>query len=280
MDPAAGDLPPFGHLLRDCRRGRKRSQLDLAVEAEVSQRHLSCLESGRAQPSRAMVLQLAQALDLPLRERNRLLLAAGFAGIYPQRRLEAADMAPVRAAIETMLAHHEPYPAVAVDRAWNLVLVNAAGPRLFGVLGDVDALWRRVCGDGPRNLLKLTFHPEGFAPHIVNFAEIGPALLARTAREALEHPAVQAVLDEVLRYPGIPARWRAIDLHAHQAALPILPTHLRLGGVELKVFSMLSTFGTPQDLTADELRIESFFPADAASGLILRALAGGPAPGA
>lgn len=272
MNLHATDLPPFGHLLRDCRRAKKLSQLDLAVDAEVSQRHLSFLESGRAQPSREMVLQLARALDLPLRERNRLLTSAGFAGIYPQRKLEAADMQPVRSALELLLRHHEPYPAIVVDRAWNLFMQNAVIPKLFGVLGDLDAVWRRVCGDGPRNIFKLMFHPEGLQPYIANLPEIAGPMLARTAREGLEHPAVAELLDEVLRYPGIPARWRSIDLHASQP-LPVLPTELRLGGVSLRLFSMLTTFGTPQDVTTDELRVESFFPADAQSEQILRMLA-------
>jgi transcriptional regulator with XRE-family HTH domain len=258
----------FPRLLRDCRRGRRLSQLDLALNAEVSQRHLSFLESGRARPSREMVLQLAQALDLPLRERNHMLQSAGFAGVYPQRRLEATDMEPVRQALERLLKHHEPYPAVVVDRAWNLFMANAAVPRIFGLLGNLDELYARVCGDGPRNVLKLTFHPQGLQPYIANFAEIAPPLLARTAREALEHPEVQAVLDEILDYPGIPARWRTQEIHP--LPLPVLPTEFRVGPVSVKLFSMLTTFGTPQDVTTDELRVESFYPADAASEALLR----------
>ena len=261
--PAASDLPAFGILLRDVRRARKLSQLDLALNAEVSQRHLSFLESGRAQPSREMVLQLAQALDLPLRERNRLLGSAGYAGIYPQRRLEAADMQPVRQALEMMLKHHEPYPAIVIDRAWNVVMHNTAVTRVFGLIGDLDALWQRVCGDEPHNILKLTLHPEGLQPYIRNLAEIAPAILVRIAQEALERPEVAAVLDEVLRYPGIPARWRSIDLQA--SPLPVIPTVFGVGDVSLRLFTMLTTFGTPLDLTTDELRVEQFFPADEAS---------------
>ncbi len=272
MQLSAGDLPAFGLLLRDCRRARKRSQLDLAVEADVSQRHLSFLESGRAQPSREMVLQLAQALDLPLRERNRLLTSAGYAGVYPQRRLDAADMQPVRQALEMLIKHHEPLPAIVVDRAWNLFMANAAVPRLFSLMGNLEEVWRRVCGDGPRNVLKLMFHEQGMRPFIRNFGDIAPSLLARTAREALEHPQVHEVLEEVLRYPGIPARWRSIDLHT--PAVPVLPTELYASGVSLKMFSMLTTFGTPQDVTTDELRVESFFPADPQSEMLLRKIGG------
>ncbi len=266
------DEAPFGRMLRDCRRARRLSQLDLALNAEVSQRHLSFLESGRARPSREMVVQLAVALDLPLRERNRLLQSAGYAGLYPQRRLEAADMQPVQTALDLLLSHHEPYPAIVVDRAWNLVSANPAMGRVLSIAGDAEARWRAVCGDGPRNVLKLTFHPEGLRPLIANLEEIAPPFLARTAREALEHPDVQDVLDEVLRYPGLPSKLRHIDLEASR--LPVLPMHYRIHGTDLRLFTMMTTFGTPQDVTADDLRVESFFPADDGSASLLRALAG------
>jgi transcriptional regulator with XRE-family HTH domain len=260
----------FGPLLRDCRRARKLSQLGLATHAEVSQRHLSFLESGRAQPSREMVLQLAQALDLPLRERNRLLLCAGFAGVYPERRLEAADMQPARDALEILIRHHLPWPAIVVDRAWNLLMQNTAVPTVFGVLGDLEEMWQRVCGGGARNVLKLTLHQDGLRPFIVNLEAIAPPLLARTAHEALSHPETQAVLDEVLAYPGLPRQLRTIDLR--HSRLPVLPTHFRVGTTDLKLFSMITTFGTPLDVTTDELRVESFFPVDAGSDALLRQL--------
>lgn len=270
----SSDLPPFGHTLRECRQARKLSQLDLALSAEVSQRHLSFLESGRSQPSRPMILHLAEALDLPLRERNRLLLAAGYAPVYPQRELAGADMTPVRQALELMLRHHEPYPAVVVDRAWNLKIPNASALRLFSLLGNLDEIWARVCPDGDRNLLKLTLHPQGMRPAIVNFEEVARQMIVRTQHESLEHPHVADVLDVILRYPDLPERLRSVDLPA--MPLPVLPTHLRANGLEIRLFSMLTTFGTPQDLTTDELRVESFFPADAASESLLRALAGVP----
>ena len=263
----------FGQLLRSSRGARRLSQLQLALSADVSQRHLSFLESGRALPSREMVLQLARALDLPLRERNRLLVSAGFAGIYATRPLDAADMLPVRAALELLLAHHEPYPAVVVDRAWNLFMANAAVPRVFGAIGDLDAMFRRVCGARPPNVLAILLHPEGMQPFIRNFEEVAVPLLARTAREALEHPHVQQLLDEVLQYPTVPARWRALDLHRTANPLPVLPTKFAVGDHRLEMFSMMTTFGTPLDLTTDELRVESFFPADPASEVLLRALA-------
>jgi transcriptional regulator with XRE-family HTH domain len=263
----------FGELLRTTRGTRRLSQLQLAVEADVSQRHLSFLESGRALPSREMVLQLARALDLPLRDRNRLLVSAGFAGIYPTRPLHDADMRPVRAALELLLAHHEPYPAIAVDRAWNLLMANAAVPRVFGAIGDLDAMFGRVCGARPPNVLVLLFHPDGIQPYIRNFEEVAVPLLVRTAREAVEHPHVQSVLDEVLQYPTIPARWRSLDLQQTASSLPVLPTKLAVGDACLEMFSMMTTFGTPLDVTTDELRVEAFFPADAQSEALLRSLA-------
>jgi transcriptional regulator with XRE-family HTH domain len=268
------ELPTFGQLLRSTRAARRLSQLQLAVEADVSQRHLSFLESGRALPSREMVLQLARALDLPLRERNRLLVSAGFAGIYPTRRLEAADMQPVRAALELLLAHHEPYPAIVVDRAWNLFMANAVVPKVFGAMGDLDAMFRRVSEGRAPNVLELLLHPDGMQPFIRNFEAVAVPLLVRTAREALEHPHVQSVLDRVLRYPTIPARWRGLDLQRSAHPLPVLATEFAVGDHRLEVFSMMTTFGTPLDLTTDELRVESFFPANAASEALLRALAG------
>ena len=268
--PASTDAPPFGALLREVRSARHLSQLDLSLQAEVSQRHLSFLESGRAQPSREMILQLAQALDLPLREQNRLLISAGYAGVYPQRPLAATDMQPVRQALELMLKHHEPYPAMVVDRAWYLFSANAALARVFSMIGDLGKIWSVVCPDGKPNILKLTFHPQGLRPFIRNFEEVAAPLLARTAREALEHPQVNQVLEEILRYPDIPPRWRNISLNS--MPLPVIPAHFHVNGVDLKLFTMLCTFGTPQDITTDELRVELSFPADAASEALLRAL--------
>lgn len=268
---ASTDLPPFGKLLREVRSARRLSQLDLATQADISQRHLSFIESGRAQPSREMILQLAQTLELPLREQNRLLLSAGFAGIYPQRALGSVDMRPVNQALQLLLQHHEPYPAIVVDRAWNLVSANAAMGRVLGLLGDPAQLWQRVCPDGRPNVLKLSFHPEGLRRHMVNFEEVGAPLLARTAREALEHPAVQAVLEEVLRYPDLPKKLRNLPLETD--SLPVIATHFRLNGMNLRLFTMMSTFGTPLDVTTDELRVEQMFPADAESEALLRSLA-------
>lgn len=265
--------PPFARLLRTWRDARKLSQLELALASRISQRHLSFLESGRARPSREMVLQLAEALEVPLRERNTLLTAAGFAAMYRHSELASPAMAPVREALKLMLEHHEPNPAAVVDRDWNVLMINRAMLRVFSLAGDPAALWARVCPDGPHNMLKVTFHPEGFRPWIANFAEVAPVLLNRTRREAAAcgSEGLLRLLDEVLAYPGIPEAWRAPDWQAPPP--PVLPLALAKDGLRLQLFSTITTFGTPQDITTDELRVESFFPADEASAALLRQLA-------
>lgn len=263
------DAPTFGGMLRDCRRRCKLSQLDFALHAGVSQRHVSFLESGRSQPSREMVVQLAEALDLPLAGRNHLLNAAGFAGLYPRRRLDATAMAPVRAALHRMLAAQEPFPALVLDRAWNVVLANRGLSRLLDVVGGMDAMAERVGGP---NMLRFTLHPEGLRPHIRNFDEIAAHLLSRVSREPPGHAELEAVLAEVRRYPGLPRPGRVTDRGA--PLLPVLPTVLGVGDVELRLITTLAGFGTPQDVTADELRVENMFPADDASEELLRHLAG------
>ena len=163
--------PPFGFLLKTWRQRRKLSQLDLALEAGVSQRHLSFLESGRSRPSRSMALHLAAALDLPLRERNHLLLQAGFAAAYDERSLSSADMTAVRQALELTLRHHEPFPAIVIDRAWNLVLANQATFRFLALFGPQEAIWARVDPSGRRNVMRLSFHPAGLQAFLRNWRE-------------------------------------------------------------------------------------------------------------
>lgn len=265
--------PPFARLLKSWREARKCSQLDLALASRISQRHVSFMESGRARPSRDMVLQLSEALEIPLRERNTLLTAAGFAAMYQETDLKAPAMAPVREALQLLLDHHEPNPASVVDRAWNVLMINRAMLRVFSLAGDPTQLWQRVCGNGPHNVLKMTFHPEGFRPFIVNFDEAAPVLLNRTRREAAacnSEPLLR-LLDEILAYPGIPESWKVPSFQAPPP--PVLPLELAKGELKLKLFSMITTFGTPQDITTDELRVESFFPADATTAELLRKLA-------
>lgn len=270
----------FGDTLRRARSQRRRSQLDLALSAGLSQRHLSFLESGRSQPSRAMLLRLAEALDLGLADRNDWLIAAGFAPIYAQRAIEAPDMTPLREALARMLRHHEPFPAMVIDRAWNLVMANEATHRMIATAAQVagtteDGLWTRVCGDGPRNMIEMSLHPDGLRAFVVNADEAIVAILSRLSLEALDHPPSARLRERVLRLPGIAAAARNVDVTARLS--PVLATHFRIAGQDLKLFAMLSRFDTPRDLTAEDLRVETLYPADAASEALLRALAGGPA---
>ena len=242
-----------GNLLREWRRRRNLSQRALATGSAVSARHLSFIETGRARPSREMVLHLADRLDVPLRERNRLLLAAGYAPVFPERPLADDEMAPVREALERFLAAHEPYPAVVVDRGWNLVLANEASLALTaGVAPELL--------EPPANVLRATLHPDGMAPHIVNFSEWSGHLLHRLRRqiEISGDDDLARLYDEVAAYPNVvhepPAAASAADI--------VLPLRLRAGDAELSFFSTVTTFGTPVDVTLSELAVEAFYPAD------------------
>jgi transcriptional regulator with XRE-family HTH domain len=270
------NAPAFGALLRQWRGVRKRSQLDLALEASVSQRHLSFLESGRAQPSREMVLQLAEALDVPLRERNLLMHAAGFAPFFQQRALQTDEMKTVREALGLLLQHHEPFPALVVDRQWNMVMCNAAADRFIAMLGQPDDLWMRVDASGSRNVMRMTFHPDGMQPRLKNWAQVAKLLLTRLQREVAANPThhgLRELLADVTQLPGVPAEWRQQEWLTAMPP-PIFPLEMDLGANTLRVFSMISTFGTALDITADELRVETFFPADDFSREFFRMLAG------
>jgi transcriptional regulator with XRE-family HTH domain len=248
-----------GTLLRDWRRRRRLSQLDLALEAGVSARHLSFLETGRSRPSREMVLHLSEQLDVPLRDRNQLLLAAGFAPAYAERGLEAPDMAAVREALDRILKGHEPYPAVIVDRWWDLAGANAG----------VALLTARVAPHllaAPANALRITLHPEGMAPYIRNLAEWRAHLLDRLRRQVAVtgDERLAALQDELAAYPGGEAK-----LPAHEPGIAV-PLKIDADGTELAFFSTISTFGTAVDITLAELAIEAFFPADEATGDYVR----------
>lgn len=263
-EAAAPALQPFGPLVRRWRELRKRSQLELALEAGVSQRHLSFLESGRARPSRDMVLQLAEALEVPLRERNRLMHAAGYAPVFQQRPLQHDEMKAVREALSLMLDHHAPYPAIVLNRQWDMLMCNAPVERFLALLGPPEDLWRRVDPSGRRNVMRMSFHPEGPRRHMLNWPQVACQLLARLHREVAADPAhesLRALLDEIGSTPGVPADWREPE-YTQPMPPPIFPLVYRLGGQTLKTFSMLSAFGTPLDITAEELRVETFFPAD------------------
>jgi transcriptional regulator with XRE-family HTH domain len=248
------DRPAVGRLLQYWRQVRRMSQLALATEARVTPRHVSFVESGRASPSREMVLTLASTLDLPLRDRNQLLLAAGYAPVYHDTELDRPAMAPVRAAIDRMLGRHEPYPAVVLSRHWDVLQTNAAAEALFGWLLGPSA--------GPANVVRLMFDPHGLRPHVANWPDVAQALIQRVHREAVggvPDVVTRRLLEEVLALPGVPKAWRTPDFARTQ--LPLLPVVFRKDGREVSYFSMVTTVGTPHDVTLQELRVESFFPA-------------------
>lgn len=252
-----------GELLREWRSRRRISQLDLATEAGVSARHLSFVETGRAKPSREMVLTLAEHLDVPLREQNALLLAAGFAPVFSETSLDAEEMGPVRRALETILSGHEPYPAVIVDRQWEIVASN--GPAQIVLQGVSEELLAP-----PVNALRVTLHPDGMAPRILNFGEWSAHLITRLRRQALlsQDPALVELERELLAYPGVEAASGAVE----PAEMLFVPLRLQLpDGAQLSMLSTLATFGTALDITLEELSIEAFFPADTATEELFRA---------
>lgn len=254
----------FGDRLREWRQRRHLSQLDLAGDAEISARHLSFVETGRAAPSREMVLRLAERLDVPLRERNVLLVAAGFAPAFPDRSLDDPALTAARQAMETVLKAHEPYPALAVDRHWNLVSANAMiAPFLAGVAPSLLT--------PPLNVMRLSFHPQGLAPLTVNLAEWCGHLLERLHRqcEATADPVLIALYEELKTYP-IPARKAPHTVGADSLAVPY---KIRMGDNVLSFISTTMVFGTPLDVTLSELALETFFPADELTTETMRSLA-------
>src|SRR4249919_2472220 len=248
-----------GDHLREWRQRRHLSQLDLAGDAEISARHLSFVETGRAAPSRDMVLKLAERLNVPLRERNVLLVAAGFAPAFPQRSLDDPALKSARAAIDLVLRAHEPSPALAYDRHWNLVSANRM------VMPLLQGIPERLLGQ-PFNILRLAFHPEGLAPRTVNLAEWAAHLLERLHRqcEATADPELLKLYQDLKRYP-IPARSGPIS--ADNVAIPF---KLRHNGEVLSFISTTMVFGTPVDITLQELALETFFPADELTARRLR----------
>jgi transcriptional regulator with XRE-family HTH domain len=249
---AAATEPRAGALIREWRRRRRMSQLDLALEAGVSARHLSFVETGRARPSQEMVVHLAEQLDVPLRDRNELLLAAGYAPVYRRHALDEPEMGPVSEVLQLILTSQEPYPALAVDRHWGLVAANSAVAALTA--GAAAHLL-----EPPVNVLRLSLHPEGVAPRILNLAEWRGHVLERLRRQALAtgDPALQALHDELAAYPG------GIE-HGGYGDIAV-PLRLAAGGRELAFISTVTSFGTATEVTLSELSIESFFPADAAT---------------
>jgi len=257
---------PVGNLLRTWRQRRRLSQLALACDAEISQRHLSFLESGRAAPSRDMILHLAEQLDIPLRDRNLLLIAAGFAPIYRERPLTNPALQEVRKAVDVVLKGHEPYPALAVDRHWTLVAANRSVSQLL-TGADPELL------QPPINVLRLSLHPAGLAPRIVNLAQWRAHVLARLTRQ-VEVSADRVLADLLGELRDYPSRAKARDTAGvAEFAGVVVPLRLTSASGVLSFFSTTTVFGTPLDITLSELAIEAFFPADAATADIMRRLA-------
>jgi transcriptional regulator with XRE-family HTH domain len=245
----------LGELLKMWRSKRRMSQLDLAVQAGVSPRHLSFVETGRSKPSREMVLHLAEELDVPLRDRNVLLTAAGFAPVYRESAFDAPELGSARHAIEVTITNHEPYPAFVIDGAWNLVAANA------GIAGFLPLISPELL-DPPMNVIRASLHPHGLSRFIVNFDEYAAHVIERLRRQlaTTADPGLRALLDEVSGYPDVA---RAIGDKALPPLTAVLPMQFRLDdGTELRFFSTMTVFGSPLDVTIAELAIESFFPAD------------------
>ncbi len=266
----------FGRLLREWRSRRGMSQLDLALEAGVSARHLSFVETGRATPSREMVVLLARALDVPFRDRNDLLTAAGYAAIYRATSLDAPALAQARRALDYILRQQEPYPALVLDRHWNVLKVNEGSARVQALFLDPPS----VAALGPPNAMRLMFHPKAFRPWIVNWEPTAASLiqwLHRDVATGFADAETRALLEELLSYPDTPRHWRALDLDASPA--PFLPIEFRKGDLVLRYFTTLTMLGTPHDITLQEVRVESFFAADEATERMTSSLSAAAAAG-
>ena len=249
---SASAAPQLGELLRYWRQERGKSQLDLSLDTGISQRHLSFVESGRSVPSRDFLSTVSDALNIPLRERNALLLASGYAPLYSEQGMDGEQMAIVTRAIDRMLQQHEPHPALVLDRYWNVIRTNEAAPRFFGSFIDLEARPK------PRNLLDLMFDPRGMRPFIEEWEKVAGGLLQRVRREAVGQvmdAEIAKLLERLREYPGVEA---LKPLLAAQS--PVLPITFRRGDERLAYFSLITTVGTPQCITAQELRVECMFP--------------------
>jgi transcriptional regulator with XRE-family HTH domain len=269
---SATPVDTFGPMLRAWRRRRGASQLSLALQSGVSQRHVSFLESGRARPSREMVVQLSTALDVPLRQRNEMLLAAGFAPAYRESNLAAPELAPVRQAIDFMLRQQEPYPAVVIDRLWNLLQANEAA-NAFTVFLFEGMPPASPPGKAP-NLLRWILDPKALRSKISNWEEVARYLVSTTYAEILAaggEPRALAFIEEIMAYPDVPASFRKLRFEERPA--PMLTVDYLVSGKALSVFTTIATLGTPQDITLQEVRVECFFPADDRSDALFKSLA-------
>jgi transcriptional regulator with XRE-family HTH domain len=265
MNSSNNTKPPaseLGVLLRHWRDIRGRSQFELSLDTGVSQRHISFIESGRSVPGRQTLLDIAQALDIPLRERNAVLLAAGYAPIYSEGAWNAAEMQTITSAIARILRQHEPFPALVMDRYWNVLMANDAAPRFFN--GFIDMAARQ----GPRNMLHLIFDPHGMRPFVADWESVAKSLIQRVYRES-----VGRVIDEktgellaaLLAYPDVKAEWKSpkvVGAMPVTSSMPVIPLSFVKDDTVLNYFSMVTTVGTPQTVAAQELRVECMFPAD------------------
>ena len=255
------NVPPnkLGDLLRYWRDVRGMSQLNLSLEAGVSQRQISFIESGRSVPGRYTILTLAQTLDVPLRERNALLLAAGYAPVYSEAPWNAQEMHGVIHALERVVRQHEPFPAIVMDRHWNVLMTNDAAPRFFNHFIDMASR------EGPRNMLHLIFDPQGMRPFLDDWDNVARSLLQRVYRESVGRVIdgdTRRLLDELLAYPDVPRDWKTHHASPATPAMPVIPLGFVSEGVVLRYFSMVTSVGTPQTIAAQELRLECMFPAD------------------
>ena len=251
-------ISQVGALLQYWRDARGMSQLALAIEANVSPRHVSFIETGRAQPSREMVLHLAGALDIPLRERNAVLLAAGYAPLFRESPLDAPELSAVRRALDAILGKQEPYPAVVMNRAWDIVVANAGATRFFSHLLDDRPM------PSPANVVRMMFDAAWLRPFVTNWDLVAESLVRRVHREAVgavADDATRQLLAEVLAYPGVPERWARHDPDV--PLVPVIPVTFTKRARTYTFFSAVTTLGTPQDVTLQELRIECFFPMNA-----------------
>ncbi|HVO02786.1 MAG TPA: helix-turn-helix transcriptional regulator [Candidatus Cybelea sp.] len=276
--PAPNEL---GALLRRWRDIRGRSQLDLSLDTGISQKQLSFVESGRSTPSRQTLMSIARVLDIPLRDRNTLFLAAGYAPVYADGAWDSEEMQSITKALQRVLAQHEPYPAVVMDRYWNVLLTNDSAPRFFGCFIDLAARQRSggSSAGGERNILHLMFDPAGMRPFVANWAETAKSLIERVTREAVGRvldAKTKALLADLLAYPDVKPQWTTpIQL----SFMPVIPLSFVHKGTVLNYFSMVTTVGTPQTVAAQELRLECMFPADQATEAEhMRLMAQAPAP--
>ncbi|OZI33996.1 transcriptional regulator [Bordetella genomosp. 10] len=251
-----------GALLRHWRDLRRKSQLELSLDTGVSQRHLSFIEIGRSAPSRQMLIDIATALDIPLRDRNTLLLAGGYAPIYQDGAWDGPEMRAIAKALEQMLRRHEPFPALVMDRYWNVLMTNRSAPRFFGRFTDLSA--RKP----PRNMLHLVFDPAGLRPCIADWPAVARSLMQRVYREAVGRvidDKTRELLAALMAYPGVEPDWLSPKAADARAAMPVIPLGLVKDGRVLNYFSLVTTVGTPQTVAAQEIRIECMFPADEAT---------------